>query len=234
MFNLIKKFLNEYKKDIIYIVVILTLFIALLSSVRTCTNNDNRHKANLIALNDTISIFKAKNNNLVAAISGFECDMSELRLLNKKLYDEIDNLKLKNSATTGIHFGGNIDYGQSDTIYIISHDTISNGFIHKFDFSNNWRSLYGDVTFKNDSLSVNLLKDIVKFEYTVAMDKDNRIYITSENPYIEYNEIQGFTVPRKKEKHFSVGPHIGIGYDPFKNKPVYYIGIGLQYNLIKF
>jgi hypothetical protein len=83
-------------------------------------------------------------------------------------------------------------------------------------------------------MGVNITKDVVKFDYTVAMDKNNKIYIKSTNPYVKYEEISGFQVPKQKQKKWGIGPQIGVGYDPVHNKISPTIGIGIQWSPIQF
>ena len=66
------------------------------------------------------------------------------------------------------------------------------------------------------------------------MDKNNKIYIKSDNPYVKYNEISGFTIQKEKKTHWSLGPSINFGYDPINNKPAFSIGASLNYGIIKW
>ena len=65
------------------------------------------------------------------------------------------------------------------------------------------------------------------------MDKDAKIYMKSTNPYVKYNEISGFTVPKQKQKRWSLGPSVNFGYDPFQGKTSASVGISLNYGIIK-
>lgn len=220
------------KKDVIYGLIIFVLLCGLSMAVNKCQNVSKEYRNNIEALNDTIHYLQDKNGNLVATKLAFESDIKTLKLLNEDLYNEIDNLKLKNKIDNVTYFTGVIDNPEQDTLYIVSHDTISQGFSKDFAFNNEYRTLEGNVNYQNDTVGVSINKDQVKFDYTVAMDKDNHIYIKSTNPYVSYSEITGFTVPKEKKKRFYTGPSISAGYDPIQNKPSLTIGWSVGWGLI--
>ena len=213
MFNSVIKFIKSITlKDIIYCLVIALLIGALSFSVSKCQRIKAEYKNNIEALNDTIHYLHDKNGNLVATKLAFESDIKTLRLLNEDLYKEIEDLHLKNKIDNATYFSGVIDNPTVDTTYIVLHDTIDKGFIKEFAFNDEYRTLEGNVKYNNDTVGVNIEKDQVKFDYTVAMDKDNHIYIKSTNPYVKYDQMTGFTVPREKKKRWYAGPSVNIGY----------------------
>lgn len=200
-------------KDFTYLVIIGLLIGLLSTAVSTCSRTKKQSRNNIEALKDTIKYFKDKNGNLVATKLAFESDIKTLKLLNEDLYKEVENLKLKNSISNIVYVDGTIENEVHDTTFIVQHDTISNGFYRTFNFDNPpYRYLSGDITYKNDSLGLKIDKDVVAFDYTIAMDKDNHIYVKSNNPYVKYNEISGYTVPKPKRKRWSLGPSVNVGY----------------------
>lgn len=226
--------LSLTKKDIIYALVIALLICCLSVSVNKCSQVNHEYKNNIEALNDTIHYYKAKNGNLVATKLAFESDIKTLKLLNEELYDEIKNLKAKGNITSGTYFTGVIDYGKNDTTYVVEHDTISKGFLHDFAFNNEYRTLEGNVKYQNDTVGVKILKDEINFDYTVAMDDNNNIYITSSNPYVKYNQITGFQLPKEKTKHWSLDAFGNINYSPIDNNRFYNLGLLASYSIKRF
>jgi hypothetical protein len=223
------------KKDIIYSLIVL-IFIGLLSySVRSCQNSNDRYSNNIKALTDSITYYQSENGSLVASKTAFESNIKELKTVNGELYSELEDMKIKlKSVTNAVHVESTADFGSRDTVYVVNRDTITGNFYQGFDFSNKWRTLNGNVSLISDSLTVGIKEDKVIFNYTVAMDSNNKIYVKSDNPYVTYNELSGFTVPTTKKKHFSVGPAVGIGYGIFHNKPDLYIGVTASYKLFEF
>lgn len=226
---------NQVKYHVIYVLIICVLLGFLGLSINRCSNASNEYKHNIEALNDTIKYYQDKNGNLVAKKLAFESDINTLKLLNEDLYNQIDSLKLrKNNVSQIFYVGGNIENPEKDTTFIVRYDTISRGFSKDFNFNDDYRILEGNVKYKNDSVGININKDIINFNYTLALDKDNNIYVKSTNPYVKYNEISGFTLPKQKNKRWNVGPSINIGYDPFNNKPTFSIGGSITYGIIQF
>ena len=234
-----KKLFNELwikvKTHVIYVTIICLLAFFLCVSINRCTDVSREYKHNIEAMNDTIKYYQDKNGNLVATKLAYESDINTLKLLNKDLYDQIDSMRLNpNHVTEIIYVGGEIENPQKDTAYVVSHDTISKGFTKDFEFNNDYRSLEGNVDYHNDSLGVHITKDIVKFDYTLAMDDDARIYVKSTNPYVKYNELSGFTVPRQKKKHIFIGPAINGGYDPIFKQWTVTAGVSIGLGFIQW
>jgi len=237
--NSILKFLKQLTiKDFVYIIIILLMGGIIASSVRRCSTDRAIYENNIKALTDTITYFRTENGNLVASKTAFVAEVNDLKELNKGLYEQLGKLGVKpKTITQMVYSEGEIKYLPQDTAWIIKHDTISKGVDKTFAFNDRWRDLEGSIGYHQDTLGLHISKDIMRFDYTVAMDKNNKIYITSDNPYVTVNEIQGFTVPtlqKEKAKRWGIGPYVGVGYDFSRNKIAPTIGIGFQYNLFKF
>ena len=220
------------KERITYIATIVILFIIMAISINKCTAYRDVYNRNLIALSDSIHHYKTKSGQLVATTKLYETDIKHLKYLNDSLYDQIKSLKLKN-ITHATQFSGTIVNELHDTTWIYVPDTTQMTQTH-FDFSNQYRQLSGNINVNRDKINLKFEKDIVNFNYTVALDKNNNIHITSTNPYVQYNQISGFTIPKQKQKRFGIGPNFSYGYDPVNNNPAFFIGVGVQYNLIQF
>lgn len=191
--------------------------------------NDN----NITALTDSVKFYKGKNGELVAEKTLLLGDMNTLELANKELADKIEDMKLHNPQQV-VYVETEIINEVHDTAWIIQDtDTL----IKKdFDFSNQWRTLNGFVQLQDKDLSLSIQEDKVLVNYVLAI-KDNKVYLTSDNPYVQYNEIQGITLP-KTRKNFSigVGPAISYGWWSGMSKPSPFFGVslGLYYNLLQF
>lgn len=222
------------RTKVINIILIVILLISLSFSIQKCSHYKNEYIDNIRIMSDTIEYYTTKTNNLVATKTIYETDIKHLKYLNDSLYRAIKDMKPKTKVITATQFSGYIDNSTHDTTYVAKYDTIYKGFYKDFNFNNQYRTLEGNVNYQNDSLRINILKDQIMFDYIVALDKKNRIYITSNNPYVKYNEISGFTIPKKRNKRWSVGPSIGYSYDIKKNTFSPTVGISLQYGLIQW
>lgn len=221
-------------KDIIYVIVICLLLGLLSTSISRCQSIQDQYKNNMKALNDTIRYYKDANGDLVATKLAFESDIETLKLLNEEFYDQLQELKAKGKITSGTYFSGIIENPEVDTAYVILHDTISRGFERDFAFNNEYRTLEGNVKYKDDTVGVHITKDQIQFDYTVAIDNKNNIMIRSTNPYVKYNEITGFQIPKEKKKHWYAGPSIHYGYDPINKNGAFSIGVSVGYGLFKW
>jgi len=225
-------FIRNHKRTLIEIVSVVAFFVICLFSISRCSYYRDVNDNNIIALTDSVKYYKGKYGNEVATKTMIESDYKNLQLVNDSLYRLIESMRVKNPDIV-IGSDVTIDNGKHDTIYVATTTEKESKYLYrKFDFSDKYRVLEGTVNYCNDTLGLHIEKDKVQFKYALAI-KDNKVYMTSDNPYVKFSSITGLTVPKeKKEKKFGIGPVIYGGYG--KTGWNYGIGIGLQYNLIKF
>lgn len=233
------KYLQEHAAAIL-IGIVAALLLALIISLRSC----NTEKSNNVSLNksieaiyDSISYYKTKNNNLVAEKKLLEGDISLLKTTNKELYDKIQEMNQK-KADRVIYVESSIENPKDSTTWDLEHnDSLPNLIETKyFDFSNKWRTLQGYVTHTNNNLGLNITKDEVFFDYTLVM-KDNEVFVTSNNPYVKYNEITGIIIPKaitQKPKRWHIGPSVTVGYDIIHRKWALTPGVSVTYSILSF
>ena len=224
------EFLKSIKTHLIYISIIIGLLFLLDISIRSCQENKELYENNIIALSDSVSYYKDKNGNLVASKTLLEGDISLLKKTNSELSDELNSMKIKNPEQV-VKIVTEYVNTPSDTVWVI--DSINANITKPFNFTDNYRSLEGNVYLKDDILGLSINKDEVYANYILAI-KDNKAYITTDNPYIKISDIQGITLPTPKTKHFYLGPSINFGYDPIKNKPTFNIRVSVGYGLFSW
>ena len=230
--QMVLTFVRNHKRILIEVFSVVAFFVFITWSINKCTYYKNVNDKNIIALTDSVNYYKGKYGNEVAKKTMIETDCKNLQIINDSLYRMIQSMQVKKPD---IVIGGStsIDNGKHDTVWVPTVTEITSKNIYrKFDFSNQYRELIGNVSYTNDILGLHIEKDIMQFKYALAV-KDNVVYMTSDNPYVKFNSITGLTIPKqKKEKKFGIGPSVFGGYS---NKGfVYGIGIGLQYNFINF
>ena len=230
---------NKYKIHIIYILIILCLGTICVTSINSCVDNKKSSIHNIVALTDSIKQYSGKNSELIAQKTILEGDIELLKQTNKDLYDKLNSVKV-NDPNTVIQVSGNIDYNsvKKDTVWVCQKEqtessVVSDSIIYKnFDFSNKYRELTGTVWKKDSLIGLNIEKDKMFFDYTIAI-KNDQLYITSDNPYVQYNSLTGYVNQIPKEKKWAIGPVIGVGFS-INGKITPYIGVGLSYNLIRW
>ena len=230
--QMVLTFVRNHKRILIEVFSVVAFFVFITLSINKCTYYKNVNDKNIIALTDSVNYYKGKYGNEVAKKTMIETDCKNLQIINDSLYRMIQSMQVKKPD---IVIGGStsIDNGKHDTVWVPTVTEITSKNIYrKFDFSNKYRELTGNVSYTNDTLGLYIEKDIMQFKYALAV-KDNVVYMTSDNPYVKFNSITGLTIPKqKKEKKFGIGPSVFGGYS---NKGfVYGIGIGLQYNFMNF
>lgn len=239
------------KRDVIYIIgiVILSLFLT-----HQCDRNSkldgevHRLENNIMAVSDTLTIYKDKYDRVVGEKHAFI-------LTQKELEESVELLKSKNREyITYI----NTHLGVRDTIEIPTYiDRI-------IDYENNTITEQGTIRFNqsdtyvksnrtfsvsipytyNDSLmtgkaNVELYQDIYVESMIERDKKSGEVYVKliSDYPQLTFNSGTGVlvsnssyyekSVRKTKGIGLSVGPNIGLSYDLMNRRMVPTIGIGL-------
>lgn len=224
-------FVCNHKRTLVEILCMVAFFVCMTSTISRCTYYKSTNEKNILALTDSIKYYKGKQGNIVAVKGIPEADYTYLKNINDSLYRLVESMKVSGKPDVVIGSNVTVDNGKHDTVWN-TLPSIPSSIYKEFDFSDKYRKLSGNVKYDSDSLSLSIDKDIVNFNYAMAI-KDNQVYLTSDNPYVKFNTITGLKIPeQKKVKKFGIGPMIYGGYG---NKGFNYgVGIGLQYSLISF
>lgn len=220
MLESIKSFLlslwNGFKKDIIYIAVIIIMVCWAITSMRSCSNQLHQNELlehNIEALSSEAEQYKGKNGELIEKQQILIGDMNTLKLANEDLYKRLKSMEIKN-AEQALRIEGLIRNPQRDTVWQVNNDTIyidrNINITRNFDFSDRFRTLNGNVFVSDGNLGLKIENDIIRFDYTAAF-KDGQLYITSDNPYVQYNNITGIQVPKQRKKRWNIGLYGGFG-----------------------
>ena len=230
LLNAIKNIWNKYKSQII---LILCLLVCIFFLIRSCENNlanKRIYDNNVKALTEQIQTWETKTGDLVAEKTVLEGDVKLLKQTNEELYEQVKKLKTRPKEV--VYIETEIINEVHDTTFIVD----SNYIKKYFDFSDQWRTLTGFVEYNNPNLNLTFTKDITKADFTVAI-RDSKVYITSNNPHIVYNDIQGVVLP-KKEPIFTIstGPSFSAGYGLINKNIDCYAGwsVIIGYNIKSF
>jgi hypothetical protein len=203
------------------------------------------------ALTDQIRLVINKAGENTAVTSAFVTKMSDLEKLNKELHNE---LKKEIGVVKGLIRTGVVVHNKPVEIdnELISYD---DGFGLSFKHTTGPDSLgyshiEGISKFKlvdNKILPGKTLinKNIIKVPLVLGFKEHNdnfEVFARSINPDVEIDELQGvllipkkhdITMPPVKNKKIGIGPQVGFGVGP-GFRPGIYMGIGVQYSIIKF
>lgn len=229
----ILSFILKNPREIFYLFLVILLCLFLMRSCNEKKAMEGIYIDNIEVLHDSLNTYKSKNGDLVCERDILVGDIELLKITNEELYNDLVDLKRKN-ADLVVKLNATVKNETHDTVYIIEPTSLY--ITEQFDFSNKWRTLSGDINLANDSLSLNINKDEVYVDFTIAME-DNNVRIKSNNPYIEYDNVYGIIQPEYKDNwSLNVGPSISIGYDPIHKTFSPTIGVSLTfgYNICSF
>ena len=217
---------------------------------------------NLDALKDTVRVQKNKAGEDTYVIKTLLADKKSLEKLNKDLKEELDKQKGKVIVIERVVTETKVDT-QYVNNYLSSYGNNKFSLDWKYDstFSvNNYRKFSGKSFFTVDTINNKVLPGITRidqdemgFSFVTGIrekDKSLEIFVTPKYPGMKITQIEGAIIdPAKSEalktmfpnKKFSVGPYVGVGIgagvgingSPIFG-PVFNIGVGLQYSIIKF
>lgn len=222
-------------KDVFYGTVIIALAGMLAGSLHRLSSEEEAYKNNVAALNDTIRYHRTADGDLVADRLSLVAGYDVLKTLNDSLYLQLESMRGRHGkkADVAVSVKSVAEAPHDSAVWRVEHDTVQAGFSRRFTFGDRWYTLEGHVDYGHDSLHVGIDRNMMDLPYTVSMDGDNMIHVTSPNPYVRYNEISGFRVPEKKVKRWSIGPVIGGGVgNGLKLTP--FVGVGITYGIVRF
>ena len=228
----IKNIWGKYKTQIILGLALIASIIFLVVSVSKGITAKKIYDNNVKALTEEVQTWKTKSGDLVAEKTVLEGDVKLLKQTNEELYEQVKKLKARPEQV--VYVETQVINEVHDTTYVVPE--INDYLKQSFDFSNKWRTLTGYIEYNKPNLGLTFEKDIVNVDYTIAI-KDSKVYVTSNNPYVQYNDIQGVVLPSYKPMwSLTVGPAFGAGYGLITKKPDMWVGfnITLGYSLVSF
>lgn len=222
---------NKYKLIFILGLVSIILLISLVFSVKSCTEYKNMNNNNIVALTDSIKQYRTKNNELYVSKTLLLGDISTLKLANDSLVQVLKEMNVKDPAQV-VYIDNTIDAGEKETAWVVKPEIseVYPNLEKKFAFNDKYRELEGTVSLKDSLLGLNIEKDKVFFDYTLAIE-GTTVYVKSNNPYVQYNKIQGITIKdyKKQKTSLVIGPSITYGYDFSSKKFAPSVGVSATY-----
>ena len=230
-------------------IAILMVIIAILYFTNISYQKEAKENANLvISLNDTLKTWKDKDSLSHAKIQIIETKRTKDFLSLQSKDEEIIKLqKTVKQYEKQIKNQGSVTNFTSETKIITKDSLVTDSVCGKCSFyfsnSNPWfsvdASIYPTKTPNQLSLSLDLK---VKNEYSVILGEEEQglfkkpkpfVEVLNHNPYSETKSLRTYRVSNNvRVKRFGIGPNISAGFDDTGFS--WYIGFGLQYNLIKF
>ncbi|HPQ78828.1 MAG TPA: hypothetical protein PLG47_00020 [Candidatus Dojkabacteria bacterium] len=230
-------------------IAILVVIIVILYFTNISYQKEAKENANLvISLNDTLKTWKDKDSLSHTKIQIIETERTKDFLSLQSKDEEIIKLqKTVKQYEKQIKNQGSVTNFTSETKIITKDSLVTDSVCGKCSFhfsnSNPWYSVDASVSPTETPNQLSLSLDLkVKNEYSVIVGEEKQglfkkpkpfVEVLNHNPYSETESLRTYQVSNKvRVKRFGIGPNISVG---FNDKGFsWFIGIGLQYNLIRF
>lgn len=226
--------LTYVKKYWIHIVAVAAVVCvcSLYQSNRSLRADADVYRQNITALTDSLRISTTRSGDLLARIAYFETKTSDLEKYSRDLAAQVEDYK----KSTGKDVVSAIT---SETVTVLpEHEVVyvrdSTYMYKEFDFSDEWRTLTGSLTVTPDSAGVTLGPETVHARFTAGLDEAGNVFLKTDNPYVYISSLEGFTVPRTRQKRWGLGITVGGGLMLPSGKIGPCVSVGLTYNIISF
>lgn len=198
----------------ILLVIFGIVIIALLMST-TCTRQKlEKAENNIEALTDSVHTYKLKNGELLYEKKGFIAEKKELEEyigVKEKEVKEIER-QLKSALATIAKLMAEVNIDTihtTDSVEVLPDSTYN---CH-FDYNDRWLSLNGVTSVHLDPFQSHTIINNINMEVPlkVGTTKDNKWFVTSENPYVQFTSVEGANLEKAKPKRWSLGVQGGVG-----------------------
>jgi hypothetical protein len=247
-----KLFFRDNWKNILLVVFFFIIIILVMST--TCTNQKlGKAETNIKALTDTLHTYELKNGKLLYEKQGFIAEKKELEEyigVKEKEVKEIE-IRLKSALATIAKLQGLIHV---DTIHTVDSVEVlpDSTYNCHFNYNDRWLGLDGVTSIQLDPFQSHTIINNINMEVPlkVGTTKDDKWFVTSENPYVRFTSVEGANLEKVKAKRWSLGVQAGVGAifgygisgchaDGIVRTGWIvgaggYVGIGLTYKLIEF
>ena len=230
---------------LLFALLIGVLFFTYLSNKNL--KQDLKEKTNLISsLNDTVKVWRDKDSLSHAKIQVLETSNPKDFINIKSNDKEVQDLqKLVNQYKKQLSTKGSVTNFQTitkyDTIYKTNSlsDIRPNKTVIMDSINNKWISSKFGFNLVDSTTIFNLK---LRNEYSVIIGEESQgwfkprkpfVEVINKNPYSETDKLRTYQVQTPAVKRFGIGPFVGYGIGSNFNAGVF-VGVGLQYNLIKF
>ena len=242
----------DNKKSILWFLIEIAVFLLILTSVLGYFNDklDNSEQ-NLKAAKGYITEVELKNGELLSARDSYIAsinDLEELLDISKKEVKDIQRqLDSKVAYISKLESQTRIEYIEvvKDSIIYVNNgnngDTETHSIIAPFHYRDEWISFNGknelnfepkfDYTTSISNISINT-------PLTVGLTNDYQIFVTTPNPYVSFDNIEGAVIDKSvlkpRKKRFNWGLQLGVGamYDIIDKDIAVgpYAGVGVEFN----
>lgn len=238
--------ISDRLKNIFWHVIELIIFLLILSCVWNYYTKENKtNQQNLKAAQNELYEVKLKNNELLTIRDGYIATIDDLENLleisKKEIKDLQNNLDSKIAYISKIETNAKIEYVEVVRDSIVYVNNNRNNIVSLFHYNDQWLNITGQNKIKiGESFEcVTILNEInINTPLTVGLSEDYQIFVSSPNPYLHINNIEGAILdkskfqPKKKIINWGLQGGFGFMYDVLDQdiSTGLYFGIGGEIN----
>lgn len=226
---------------LIFVMILIGLIIH--SSIKD-TKEKNEIENQVTALTDSVRIWKDKdflNNAEITALNSQVFILGDDILMKDRELAELQALinkyKIKNKNNSVVNVKAETVFQDKKPIgkdTIIYKDRL---VVDVYNFSDDWitTNIYTD----SDTVFFNAK---IRNSYAVMLHDERKnmfskskivAHVVNKNPYTQVTAMKAYYVEAPKAKKFGIGPNISYGLNSEGNTS-FFLGIGLQYNVLRF
>lgn len=207
-------------KYIISIIVLALIVVVLWFKSNKLSNDIDIITKNYHAARDAISVYKLKNKDLMYEKGMYIVEIDEFYRVIGEQNDYIKDIESKLNANILYISKLESQINIKDTIHstdsIIYYPDSTMYSKHKYDTK--WLRFDSNISFntKDMTSSLDIYNINIPLTLTTGVDSNHNIFITSDNPYLQINEIKGASdvnkVLNKNDKKFTIVHGINLGF----------------------
>ena len=236
----IYNYIKENKVLLSIVAVLIVLLGLMIGIIIRKNNNITIIENNLNAATEKIEVLKTANGDLLAKTRSYVTTISDL--------EDYINISKKEIKDLQKALDDKILYiGELETLIDIKptevHDTTvvykDSTFNFTFNFRDKWYELIGNSSFDYNRVKTEINTLYVNVPLRVGLTDDWKIFVTTPNPYVVFNDIEGALLDKdvylkqQKKKKWGISISVGMyaGYD-LVGKNIYVgpgAGCGISY-----
>ena len=238
--------ISDNKRSILWFLIEIVVFLLILTSVWGYFNNKlDDSEQNLKAAKGYITQVELKNGELLSARDSYIAsinDLEELLDITKQEVKDIQRqLDSKVAYISKLESQTRIEYIEVVRDSIIYVDNATNHIITPFHYRDEWISFNGKNEFKFEpefDYTTSISNININTPLTVGLTNDYQIFVTTTNPYVSFDNIEGAVIDKSvlkpRKKRFNWGLQLGFGatYDIIDKDIAVgpYAGVGAEFN----
>lgn len=211
--------------------------------IRHLNNELDVSQHNLKVATEQVQQLTLSNGQHVSTINSYILEKKQLQEyldMSKSEVKELEKaLKSKVASVTKVESQVKYDTITVENVVDIVHgDTLT----YHINYNQPWIKFNSATEIMGANIKTTFSDFVVPVPLQVGMTDDYRIWVKSDNPYLQVTDVRGAVIEgsrlNRKQKRWGLGMQLGIGgqYDLTRKQFGFgpYIGVGISYNFLNF